>query len=171
MKETVVRAKVFCNRCFGVFLSPETYKQNTELCSQPAFDSIIYRFPPPETMIKFSNIKYQLQAAFVIYADFECLLEKGAVDPQNGKRQRTTLYQKHIPCSVGIFITCVQEEVFKRRYETYTGRNVCNWLLERLFNLSEELMNILEDGKRIEMTEEDIIAYNQANFLDLLSPF
>ena len=158
------RAKVFCKRCFGVFLSPETYQQHTELCSRPDFDSIIYRFPPPETMIKFSNIKYQLQAPFVIYADFECLLEKGAVDPQNGKRQRTTLYQKHIPCSAGIFITCAQEEVFKPRYETYTGRNVCKWLLERLFNLSEELMNILEDGKRIQMTEEDTIAYNQANF-------
>ena len=74
-----------------MFLSPETYKQHTELCSRPDFDSIIYRCPPAETRIKFSNIKYHLLAPFVIYADFECLLEKGAVDPQNGKRQRTTL--------------------------------------------------------------------------------
>ena len=50
------------------------------------------------------------------------------------------------------------------RNETYTGRNVCKWLLERLFTLAEELMNIFVDGKRSQMTEEDTIAYNQANF-------
>ena len=157
------RTKIFCKRCFGVFLSPETYLRHAELCSRPDFESIIYRFPAPQTMLKFSNVKYELQAPFVLYADFECLLEKGTGDQQNAKRKRTTLYQKHIPCSVGVFITCAQEEVFKPRYETYTGKNVCKWLLDRLFKLAEELMIILEDGKRIQMTEEDQITFNQTS--------
>ena len=41
------RTKIFCKRCFGVFLSPETYLRHAELCSRPDFESIIYRFPAP----------------------------------------------------------------------------------------------------------------------------
>ena len=73
--------KTFCKRCFGVFLSPETFARHELVCSRTDFDSILFRFPPNGTKIKFTNIKYQLQAPFVLYADFECLLEKNDAAP------------------------------------------------------------------------------------------
>ena len=59
----------------------------------------------------------------MIYADFECLLEK--CNEHKSKRARTTFYQKHTTCSVGFYVVPSTGEFLQMEYETYTGADVC----------------------------------------------
>ena len=95
--------KNFCKRCFGVFLTVNSYKRHLNVCSRPDMDSMLYSFPAEGSKLSFKNIRYQLKAPFIIYADFEALLVPN--DCETGaKRRRTKHYQEHIPSAVGVYI-------------------------------------------------------------------
>ena len=60
---------------------------------------------PKDPRCRFTNIQKQLPAPFVVYADFESILEpvNEYVDVtqgvESGTKYLTTVYQKHVPCS------------------------------------------------------------------------
>ena len=68
-------------------------------------------FPHKNPFVKFSNIKKQLKAPFVVYADAETIFKTVEVPFSTGKKRRdygekrskedisTKIYQEHIPYS------------------------------------------------------------------------
>ena len=155
--------KFFCKRCFGVFLTDTTYKRHLEICSRPDFDSVIYRFPTPGQKIKFTNIRNQLRAPFIIVADFECLLEPMAIEQAAARHQKSQCYAAHTPCSVGFYILSSSEPNYQSKYYTHTGPDVVKWFLENLEQRASELVTGLKNFEPLCMTEEDWIRFNQAN--------
>ncbi|KAF0146940.1 MAG: hypothetical protein FD143_3161, partial [Ignavibacteria bacterium] len=154
--------KFFCKRCFGVFLTESTYTRHQEICSRPDFDSVIYRFPPPGQKIKFTSIKNQLRAPFIIVADFECLLEPIPVDKTALRHRRSHCYSSHTPCSVGFYILSSSEANYQSRYYTHTGPDVVKWFLENLEQCASELVTGLKNFKPLCMTQDDWASFNQA---------
>lgn len=65
----------------------EKLKNHDERCF--AFSAQRIKFPE-DVVVKFRNIKNQLQAPFIVYADFESILKE-----INSKNK----YQEHIACS------------------------------------------------------------------------
>ena len=161
------RQKFFCKRCFGVFLTNSTFVLHLEHCARSDFESVIYTFPPEGTTIKFTNIRYQLKAPFVVYADFECLLEENnTTQTKPSTKNRTQLYSKHIPCSVGFYVVPSSLGILPSallQYETYTGKDVGEWFLKRLTQLNTQFMEILSEEKNLVMTKDDWVAFNAAS--------
>ena len=155
--------KFFCKRCFGLFLTKEQMTTHEEYCNRPNFEQIIFRFPAPGTVLKFQNIRYQMEAPFVIYADFESLILD---DPQVlagaaiNKTKYSEPYGKHIPCAVGLYVKSQSDTIYTARYETYTGADVINWFLNRLLKISKDILILLTDEKRLAMRPEDWAMFN-----------
>ena len=155
--------KFFCKRCFGLFLSKETMTNHQEYCSRADYDGVLYRFPPPGSMVKFQNIRYQAEAPFVIYADFESLIlddNQALTDPAIKKTKYSAPYGKHIPCAVGLYVKSQSDAIYAGSYQTYTGKDVINWFLNRLLQIANEIVALLTDEKRLVMRPEDWALFN-----------
>ena len=68
----------FCLRCLGHFSSQEILKRHNELYTKNDFMSVLHVLSVPgskQAQIKFNQYKYSTKALFVIYADFESILD------------------------------------------------------------------------------------------------
>ena len=54
-----------------------------------------------DNILKFENFHKQQQVPFVIYADFESILEKVQCCKPNDEKSYTEVYQKHTDCGYG----------------------------------------------------------------------
>ena len=153
--------KHFCKRCFGIFLTDQSYHRHIDLCNRSEQESILYSFPAEGTLIKFQNIKHQILSPFVIFADFESLLQPKA-EERGAKQRRTKLYQEHIPSAVGVYLVSAYESLFPSQYATYTGPDVVVWFLEYVLDLTKRLKPFLEINQLLVMTQIDIAAHETA---------
>ena len=83
--------KQFCLRYLGHFLLEEVLARQKELYTRDDFMSVLHVLPTPgsnQAQIEFNQYKYCTKAPFVIYADFESILE-----PSGLQVKRTTYTQ------------------------------------------------------------------------------
>ena len=73
--------------------------------------------PKKGEYVKFKNYKRQIKSPFTIYADFESVLVPEDNGKQNPEEYYTNKYQKHIACSYGYKLECVDDK------ETYLGKD------------------------------------------------
>lgn len=73
-----------------------------------------------DDVLQFGNYQKQLRIAFVVYADFECLLKK--IDNVENPTTDTFTVKKfeHIPCSFGYYIKCAYDDSLSK-LEIYSG--------------------------------------------------
>ena len=67
-----------CLRCLGHFMTKESFARHKELCTRDDFMSVLHVLPTPgskQTQLKFFNYKFCTMPPFVIYADFESIVE------------------------------------------------------------------------------------------------
>ena len=84
------------------------------------------QFPKYET-VQFENIKHQVRAPYVVYADLEAILDKLTVD----KNTKTQKYQHHIACSYSYkIVSNVCENKFELR--SYFGEDALDHFLSSL---------------------------------------
>ena len=78
--------------------------------------------PKKGEYVKFKNAERKIKSPFMIYADFESIL----VFEDNGKQNRnefyTNKYQKHVACSYGYKLVCVDDK-FSKPFKSYLGEN------------------------------------------------
>ena len=88
-----VNQKHFCLRCLGHFSSEEVLVRHMELFTRDDFVSLLHVLPTPgskQAQIKFNQYKYCTKAPFIIYADFESIIE-----PCSRQVEHTTYTQQH----------------------------------------------------------------------------
>ena len=117
--------------------------------------------PKKDEYVKFKNYERKIKSQFMIYADFENFLE-----PENNKKQNpdetyTNKYQKHVRCSYGYTLVCVDER-FSKSFKSYLGEDAvynfvnsmakkseyCRDLMKKHFN--KELITTRKDGEDFE---------------------
>ena len=81
-----------CDGCLNSFNSKETLEVHQEFCTDDGVKAVL---PPPDSTVKFRKAQCGTIVPFVIYADFESILEK--TEKRIG--EKTTQIQHHIPCS------------------------------------------------------------------------
>ena len=86
-----------CLRCLGHFKTKESYACHKELCTCDDFMSVLHVLFAPgskQAQLKFYNYRFCTMAPFVIYADFESILE-----PLGCQVKQTTYSQQHKVCA------------------------------------------------------------------------
>ena len=78
--------------------------------------------PKKGEYVKFKNYKRQIKSPFIIYADFESVLVPEDNGKQNPEEYYTNKYQKHIACSYGYKLECVDDK-FSKPFKTYLGKD------------------------------------------------
>lgn len=88
-----------CNTCLLNFSDINKLERHKSECNK-----IITEMPETkkDTILRFKNLRKQIDVPFVVYADFECILEKLDIKQSDNIR----LVQKHIPYAYSYFIKC-----------------------------------------------------------------
>jgi hypothetical protein len=113
--------------------------------------------PPQDTYVRFANHKNLQESPFVIYADFEALTKpyEGVQPQQGGAKPKTTIYQKHEPCSFGLKLVSRHPDFPSPRYITYTGLDVVVRFLAAIQKMEARCMGFFNDTRRMIFTEDD----------------
>ena len=87
-----------------------------------------------------------MKSPFIIYVDFESILGPEDDGKQNPEDSYTNKYQKHIACSYGYNLVCVDDK-FSKPFKTYLGKDAVykfiNNMIEESKYCSEAIRNIL----------------------------
>ena len=62
---------------------------------------------------KFKNYERNIKLSFIVYADFESTIVPEDNGKQNPEESYTKKYQKHIACSYGYKLVCVDDKFSK----------------------------------------------------------
>ena len=91
-----------CIRCLGHFHTEESYERHKKLCTLNDFMSVLHVLPSPgskQVQLKFYNYKFCTMAPFVIYANFESILE-----PIGRQVKQTTYSKQHKVCAAAAIL-------------------------------------------------------------------
>ena len=77
--------------------------------------------PKKSEYIKFKNYERQIKSPFIIYADFESILVPENNGKKNPNKTYTNKYEKHIACSYGYKLVCVNDK-FSKPLKSYLGK-------------------------------------------------
>ena len=152
--------KHFCLRCLGHFLSKEIVARHKELCTRDDFMSVLHVLPVPgskQEQIKFNQYKYCTKSLFVIYADFESILE-----PFGRQVKRTTYTQQHKVCAAAAILTS-SFYYFDKRTVMKVGETALAEFLDSLIVWEAEIVAILRTNramKRLSARQQE--EYNNA---------
>ena len=69
------------------------------------------------------KIMKKMNSSFIIYADFESVLEPEDNGKQNSEESYKSKYQKHIACIYGLKLVCADDQ-FSKPFKAYLGKDV-----------------------------------------------
>ena len=137
--------KFFCTHCLHAFSREDLLEDHKPYCQT---HGIQHTKLPSENgkYMQFKNIAKMLQAPFVIYADFECLLKPTGLE---GKKHH------HEPCGYSYMIASTLPE---HQYEsvTYSGPNVLEHFFQEVMADGDYLYGVLKNKKPMKLSAEDL---------------
>ena len=71
---------------------------------------------------RFNHYERKIKSPFIIYADFECILVLEDDQKQNPDESYASKYQKHVVCSYGYKLVCVDDK-FRKSFKSYLGED------------------------------------------------
>ena len=122
--------------------------------------------PKKGEFVKFKNYERKIKSPFVIYADFESILVAESNRKQNPARSYTNKFQKHIACSYGYKLVCVDGE-FSKSFLAYLGEDAAYNFINSMIEESKYCSDVMKKhfNKELVMTKED----NERTLRTLLS--
>ena len=152
-----------CEGCLNSFNSKETLEIHQEFCVDDGVKAVL---PPPKSIVKFKKVQCATIVPFVIYADFECILEK--TEKRIG--EKTTQIQHHIPCSFCFLPVCrVGEDFspvfFRGKKEDDVGKIFLEKLVEQVKWILNEIREpmLRKNTKRILWEKGEKEAYEKTD--------
>ena len=106
--------KHFCYYCLQAFSPEEILKSHIKDCFEINGKQTIMVSKKGE-YIKFKNFERKIKPPFMIYADFENILVL-TLEPYTNK------YQKHVACSCGYKLVCVDDK-FSKPFKSCLGKD------------------------------------------------
>ena len=104
--------KHFCRYCLHVFITEEILNRHIKDCFKINGKQTIKK-PNKGEYVKIKNFKRKIKSSFLIYADFEGILVPEYNGRQNANESYTNKYQKHVACSYGYKLSCVNDKFSK----------------------------------------------------------
>jgi len=152
-------AYYWCKRCLGHFEREQTFLRHQQHCTTNDVSTTIMTMPPEGMTLKFKSVTNQQDMPFVVFADFECIVER--IDRQSSAHPH--IYQQHRPISVGWKLVSLLDDFPQEPYMEVSGDHVVHQFLLHMQQLQERLMKELTRNERLKMTDEDVHQYNIAS--------
>ena len=113
--------KHFYRYCLHTFITEEILKRHIKDCFKINGKQRIIITEKSE-YVKLKNFERKTKSPFMIYADFEIIL----VPEDNGKQKQnesyTNKYKKHVACSYGYKLVCIDDK-FNKPFKLYLGED------------------------------------------------
>ena len=144
-----------CKKCLHACSSADVLKRHTQRCTHVQLSKF-----PKDTSCRFTNTQKQLQAPFVVYADFESVLTPlSNIDTTQGVEEEgepsIVPYQEHVACSFSYKIVSSVIPEFNRPIVWYRGEDAADEYIRVLQREAEELCSqFIESPQEMEFTEE-----------------
>ena len=160
----------FCRFCLHGFSRPDLLSKHLPYCMNHGEQLTVF---PKDPILKFTDVAKQLKAPFIVYADFECLLESegncGANDVpvykmEDGARTECqTKYQKHVPCSFAYKIISIDPN-YEHELVQYVGEDASEMFLVRLQKDVKDVFDkyIVIPKPMDKLTDKETVAFQHA---------
>ena len=146
--------KYFCDSCLLHFDTPKALKEHNSICL--GVEEVAQRIQmPADKNLFYTDHQKQLQAPYVIYADFEALITKESKISGNTEKKGL-----HEVCSFGYIV--VRCDGYAEEPVLYRGKNAAKKLLEELSKEEEWIREELRRPKKIKFTSEDKADFERA---------
>ena len=127
----VQRKSEYCMNCLTRFPSKEKVKTHEAVCILQGKVT----FPEKDKPMKFKNFQNKWQVPFVVYADFESLLEK----PETQESRQ--VINNHVPIAVSYSVCSIDPE-WRREVKYYAGTDCSNGFMKEMLEFVEEFKHI-----------------------------
>jgi hypothetical protein len=147
----------FCDMCFAGFHSENKLLDHKTKCIK--FKPAVTILPNTNNnILKFTQIEYMYKFPFILYCDFESILEKN-IQQISGKTKKIN---NHILSGYALIVIKNDFEIFHKKL--YRGNDTINEFLKELKIVSTKIKNILSEIKElIPLTEYELENFNKAN--------
>merc|ERR1711911_488777 len=150
------------NQCFR---SEDVLERHRENCIVINGKQSIKMPEKGKNILHFENFHKQLVVPFVIYADFEAIVEKmHGCQPENNKSY-TEAFQKHTDCGYGYKVVCCYDDKYSKPLQLYRGENAVNKFMEEMLEEVNYCNKIKEEHfkKDMIMTKADEMDFETAD--------
>ena len=149
--------KHFCMYCLQCFSSEIILNDHKVTCLQVNGEQAIKMPTKENNILKFENYYKQQQVPFVIYADFESILEKIQGCKPYDEKSYTQAYQKHTDCSYGYKVVCSYDDKYSKPIQIYRGEKAVYKFMEKMLEEVDYCKNIFKKSlnKKLEINDDD----------------
>ena len=144
--------------------------KHEEYCWENSPENII--MPEVETVkgqtrlpeIKLKNHLHRERVPFVVYADFEALIEPIQSCEPDPKKSFTNQFQKHKPCGFCYHIKCFDEIIYPSKTVLYRMKNedVSQIFVDMLEKDIKKIHEEFDFSEKMIMTDADMIVFEKA---------
>lgn len=140
----------FCETCLVFFSNVEDL--DNHVCS-----GIVTVLPEKGAVIEFKHFERKQNVPFVIYADFESLLEPNS---DVSDSCNTSTLHHHKPAAFAYYIVCCDEDL--NRYVSHRGPDCVDMFIKCIFEDMKKIHKILNDSVKMIYTESNAIDFQNA---------
>ena len=139
--------KHFCRYFLHAFITEEILKRHIKDC---------FKINGKQTIkgeyIKFKNFERKIKSPFIIYLDNGILEDNGK---QNPNESYTNRYQKHVACSYGYKLVCVDDK-FSKPFKSHLGKDAVYNFISSMIEESKYCSDVMKKhfNKELVMTTE-----------------
>ena len=158
------KRKHFCMYCLQCFSSERILANHVNNCLTINGAQAINMPKQGENILKFNNFHKQLPVPFVIYADFEAIMEKvkgckQSEEMENKKNRRSYMeaYQTHEDCGYGYKVVCCYDDKYSKYTSIYRGEKAVHKFMEKMLEEVKYCKTVIKKhfNKPLVMTEVD----------------
>lgn len=153
----------FCDTCLSFFKLQEDLTNH--VCGETA-----YFLPEKGSFLQFKNYDKKQDVPYVIYADFETMLQPVHGCEPNPNIANTTDLHHHIPIAFGYNIICSVDET-QNRYVSYRGRDCVSKFIQSLQTDCKKIHDSLNTNKPMIFTESDDLNFQKAKRCHICNHF
>lgn len=143
-----------CDDCLVFFESSD--KLSSHSCGRVATE-----LPPEGSFIQFENFNRKQTVPFVIYADFETMLENYESCEPDPTTASTVTQQRHVPVAFAYHITCTLDESHNRLV-SYRGSDCVKQFVESIYQDARKIYSILKNSVPMTFTEDNVRDFENA---------
>ena len=155
--------KHFCMHCLQCFSSDRVLNEHKDNCIQVNGTQAVKMPTKDNNILKFNNIHKQQAVPFVIYADFEAIIEKISGCKHNNDKSYTEAYQKHTDCGYGYKVVCCYDDKYTKPVQIYRGERAVYNFMEKMLEVKycKKIMKRFFN-KPLKMTQDDEDKFKKA---------
>ena len=153
--------KHFCMYCLQCFSSERVLNNHKENCIQLNGTQAVKMPTKDNSILKFNNYHKQQPVPFVIYSDFEALLQKVEKGQPDSNGSYTEKFQRHIDCGSAYKVVCCYDDKYSKDICIYRGENAVHKFLEKMLEEVNYCKDIVkkEFNKPLKMTDDDELSF------------